>query len=617
MTQISALTSILTNNSSANAETTLLPVKLSQAQGAALLTLANTSYLIKPPADLSRFLGQTLMLRVPLQGAAPSLTVATLVALAPSILLPFPGALAEQIRRLGIDTEKLLSLTRAPGGYLLGDARYTSGQLSFKGGYQLPLPALQQQQPEQMRARIIAQGSELKLMLDPIKAEMKVSLDAISGNTAPVTKNLVTAPITPEAILSTLQKKLTGQAVSQIVTANSTDNTTKPTMSATSPREPVAPNDIKAATNPISESKPTSPNALSDPGIAGKVTAGTLAEPKNQQTDLFGRKTAEVTDKVPGDKHLQIKAPNDQQTDSKDANLKKINAGPNVDPQFKAQVGTHLAAGKRLLMNLDKTGALPEVKLADTEQAPPATTPEAARRLLALLRPLPVTMFMGSMAIQEAIAAANGNQLLARQGAVADAVLHQPLAMVFQLLLGGAALKREHSLTPLMNQWLNIAAKATGINLQDAIALADDDTLDSLMQLAQVRREYAEASNPRDGWFFCLPYLLGEKQRQLEGHWQRQAGREQEDNAESWRLKLKFSLSDADLLVDAKRTPSALDVQLVCSQEKLNSRVGNYLPVLQTHLQSLGFGTTILSCRHDTVPGSLLPGKAFAVDLRA
>ncbi|QYJ74065.1 hypothetical protein [Shewanella sp. FJAT-52076] len=596
----------------------MLPVRLSQTQGAAILTIANTSYLIKPPVDLSQFSAQTLMLRVPQQGAVSSLTVATLVALAPSIQLPFPGALAEQIRRLGIDTEKLLTLTKAPGGYLLGDARYTNGNLSFKGGFQLPLPLLKPPQPELMRVRIVLKEGELKLMLDPIKAEAKVSLEAIGGNAAPVTQNRLTAPVTAEAILNSLQRKLTGQTVNHIHTG-SKENANKPAMPAPKPSDEGGQRNVKAEI-PLAISKSSAPNTLSAPDKPEKFPGSSVTEAKNQLTAPLSSKMADSADKVQAEKQLQVKAPTSQPgkaANSEAALLQKTTAEMNSEPERKAQVGTHLAAEKRLLMHLDKTGALPPVKLADIEETPQTTTPDAARRLLALLKPLPVNMLMGGIAIQEAVAASNGNQLLARQGAVADAVLHQPLAMVFQLLLGGAALKREHSLTPLMTQWLNVAAKGTGVSLVDAITLADDDTLDSLMQLAQVRREYAEASNPRDGWFFCLPYLLGEKQRQLEGHWQRQASQEQEDNADSWRLKLKFSLNDADLLVDAKRTPNALDVQLVCSQEKLNSRVGNYLPVLQAHLQSLGFGTTILSCRHDIVPGSLLPGKSFAVDLRA
>lgn len=596
----------------------MLPVRLSQTQGAAILTIANTSYLIKPPVDLSQFSAQTLMLKVPQQAAVSSLTAATLVALAPSIQLPFPGALAEQIRRLGIDTEKLLSLTKSPGGYLLGDASYTNGQLRFKGGFQLPLPSLKPPQPELMRVRIVLKEGELKLMLDPIKAEAKVSLEAIGGNAAPVTKNLLTAPVTQEAILSSLQRKLTGQTANHIHTS-STENTSKSDMPAPKPLDGSGQSNIKAET-PVTESKSSAPNTLAAPDKPEKAPAHSVAEAKKQLTEPVSNKMADSADKAQADKQLQTKVSDFQPgktASSETALLQKNTAEMSGDPERKAQVGTHLAAEKRLLMNLDKSGALPPLKLADIEETSPITTPDAARRLLALLKPLPVNMLIGGMAIQEAISASNGNQLLARHGAIADAVLHQPLAMVFQLLLGGAALKREHSLTPLMTQWLNVAAKGTGISLADAITLADDDTLDSLMQLAQVRREYAEASNPRDGWFFCLPYLMGEKQRQLEGHWQRQANQEQDDHQESWRLKLKFSLNDADLLVDAKRTPSKLDVQLVCSQENLNNRVGNYLPVLQAHLQSLGFGTTILSCRHDTVPGSLLPGKSFAVDLRA
>lgn len=279
------------------------------------------------------------------------------------------------------------------------------------------------------------------------------------------------------------------------------------------------------------------------------------------------------------------------------------------------EAGTYTATN-RLSSALEKTGAL----LPQTDANP--TTPEhsnfePARRLLALLKPLPVNALMGADAMRSAIESAASSSLLPKPLSIAELFQSQPLALVFQLLLGGMALKQEQPLTPLLQAWISLLAKKAGLSSQDLTQLASDELLDDVSKLATSRRELVTASNERAGWYFALPYLLGDRQQTLEGHFQRHNRRNADDSSAClWQLKLKFSLTEGELMVKANRRQSDLSVTFISPAPQLTRRISNFVPILSEHLQALGFAIGQVHCQQGKVPPSLLPDEQFSFDLR-
>ncbi|WP_372872620.1 hypothetical protein [Shewanella sp.] len=545
MTDISALTTnFATAIPSKGLSFASVPVSVNAVPGGILLNTATAAFTLSQSVSdehlkallQKQHIDESLPLKHLLKAPSSALLAATqfsasLLRLGQSASYPLPPALATLIPKSGSERQKLLAHAKSSQGYILGLVSVLKGKLVFASGLQIPTPSPIPKNNE-FRARLKLSRGELQLVLDPIEEEIQLKLVRVNReqSSAFVETESEAEPkfhLTPQALLSTMEKKLLATALAQ-----------------------------KAEES-------------------GKIVAGA--------TDIRSTPTASPAGYVPK------------------ASLKQSD---------------HSAAANRLFEAFEKSGAMPTEKAAiDGNNL--SAMPDAAKKLVALLRPQAVASLMAPEAMRQAIDNVSDSALLVRTQSLTSLFQQQPLAVLFQLLLCGWSITQKRPLTPLLQHWSSLLLSHIGIATDELIKLSSRELLDEMVKLASSRAELNAKSNDDEGAFFTLPYLLGDKPHMLEAKLQRRKNeRANTDGKPLWQLKLKFSLTDGELMVNATKTDTDLSLVFTSASAPLGKRISNYLPVLNDHLATLGFSVASLTCQQGVVPASLLEQEYPSFELR-
>ncbi|MBT1443020.1 hypothetical protein KJI95_00565 [Shewanella sp. JM162201] len=469
----------------------------------------------------------------------------TLLGLGQSSSMALPQAFIKLIHNKGLAASQLMALARQGSGYLLGEAIVNQQQLKFASLPALPLPKNLPLPPGRYRARITVVDGGLTLTLDKIECELQA--------------RAADAAMDPD------------HSGSNESSANLNSASPSETLSSTKRQDMILQSLQRKLLGP-----------LSAPDSVANIKAS-LPEPEAAKSATPPVADADA-EKLHADKGSRL----------------------SESTQLNSNVPINKSAQQRLGEALARTGAMLEEEIT-AEEIPVTPASAELAGLMALLQPLPVSALMAPGRLKEAMLSAANPNLLPLNGDTPDTVQSRPLALLFQLLMG--LMGKQGSLKPglLLGIWSAALMRRANLKFPGELVQKGAELAKDVSLLSQSRLELLQASRDSDGWYFCLPYLLSDKQQSFEGHWQNSPATPDEAKPLRWQLSLRFNLTDAELLVKARRYPDHLALQLISSNAAMTGRIANFVPVLSKHLAALGFENPQINALTDRVPPSLLP----------
>ena len=197
------------------------------------------------------------------------------------------------------------------------------------------------------------------------------------------------------------------------------------------------------------------------------------------------------------------------------------------------------------------------------------------------------------------------------------------IGLLSQLLLGVKASHANGNTDklsgPALKYWQKLQAQFGGsrslLSLLDKVGATE-----ALGKLCSNLSLYSQASSDTStqlNWYFTLPYSLNQHQEALEGHFSKDNADDDNPEANSWSLQLKFNLTQGPLLIQAQVTDNRINMTFNGSNHTLLKRIDALLPPLMNKLADIGFTPDKLETKLTKVPASLLPGEHFLVKIKA
>ena len=189
------------------------------------------------------------------------------------------------------------------------------------------------------------------------------------------------------------------------------------------------------------------------------------------------------------------------------------------------------------------------------------------------------------------------------------------IGILFQLLLGR---QHQQSNTNQLNQYLNqlqqkLGMRSTLLNLLDKANTGD--TMGKLISGLTLYQQASSDTTQATNWYFTLPYMLDNRQEELEGHFEQ--SKEDDPKNQRWRLQLKFNLTLGAILINAEVSQNRLKLGFTSDSDKLLSQVSDKLTPLSQKISAIGLITDNIVTHRAKVPGSLLPGEHYLVKIKA
>lgn len=303
---------------------------------------------------------------------------------------------------------------------------------------------------------------------------------------------------------------------------------------------------------------------------------------------------------------------------------------PPVDLLFSSSTKSPLPANTEPQPNKASiTNALEKALLKAGTISLPAKTLQQNRDNLAtiLLKYLPhiAPSPLGELAeptkLAQEMAALTGLNLAATQSQSNPLTLNATaITTLFQLLLGFKMSAQGKLSGAGLQTYLQELQLKIGLSREHLQMLTKAGVADSVSQLASGLSLYQQASLENTNqlsWFFALPYNLGQRHEQIEGHFEREQEDKQVHKNNNWRLQLKFNLASGPILIKAHHHNEQLDIQFKANSQALLTRVSNFFPPLIQKLSQIGFVPGELSTQIDHIPATLLPGDHYLVKIEA
>ncbi|QYJ85023.1 hypothetical protein K0I73_12380 [Shewanella mesophila] len=189
------------------------------------------------------------------------------------------------------------------------------------------------------------------------------------------------------------------------------------------------------------------------------------------------------------------------------------------------------------------------------------------------------------------------------------------IGILFQLLLGR---QHQQSNSNQLNQYLNQLQQKLGMRSSLLNLLDKANTGDAMGKLISGLTLYQQASSDTSqatNWYFTLPYMLDNRQEELEGHFEQ--NKEDDSISQRWRLQLKFNLTLGAILVNAEVSQNRLKLGFTSDSDKLLSLVNDKLTPLSQKISAIGLVADHIITHRAKVPGSLLPGEHYLVKIKA
>ncbi|WP_076540277.1 hypothetical protein [Shewanella sp. UCD-KL21] len=274
-----------------------------------------------------------------------------------------------------------------------------------------------------------------------------------------------------------------------------------------------------------------------------------------------------------------------------------------------------------LKQNLHKAGAMP-LKNTYSNNA----TNSLASALLALLpslNPRPLSQLADQSLLKQELLSLTNLNLTNTQQLPNTALTAGAISALFQLLIGFKRQGAHTQLSPSLQHYLDkLQQKVLNITEQSQLLLSALDKargVESLGKLATSFSGYQQASsdaNQHLTWYIALPYSIGPRKEQLEGKFERGASNDKSATT-SWRLQLKFNLTQGALLINAHKIGDFLDIKFTGENQSLLDKVSDFQALLSIKINQAGFVAREFTTVIDNVPATLLPGDHYLVKTNA
>ena len=569
--------------------------------------------------------------------------------------IDIPRTLLAYIKGNNISVSQLTNLAERAQGYPIGEAKIINNLVSISPSIQFKLPLGQIVNGDYSVSLVSIKG-ELQLALTPRLAqipailtgeqnqlEQAISKEGITASSSTQKTSLVSGygqllhnlgkhSLTQEQLVA-LAKPLAG--TTEVTFATAPNLVSKPLTSLTTQSPPLSLSEtkisdpiIKHIINLISRSGPIESRSLPSQELLGNRPAASQTVPLST-TLLF---------KIVN--NINIQALSTSVSTALMSSLASAQPMPLTTmnlQQIKTSIGTVQSPLNTLGMgSIDSNGDANEVKAMHRglNQALNLITDKnvlntengqliSKRSLLTLIQQIQPLAFPRSLAElaapailqQELIDSVSASIVSTSLPKLATSSHSSTIGILFQLLLGR---QHQQSNTNQLNQYLNqlqqkLGMRSTLLNLLDKANTGD--TMGKLISGLTLYQQASSDTTQATNWYFTLPYMLDNRQEELEGHFEQ--SKEDDPKNQRWRLQLKFNLTLGAILINAEVSQNRLKLGFTSDSDKLLSQVSDKLTPLSQKISAIGLITDNIVTHRAKVPGSLLPGEHYLVKIKA
>ncbi len=523
-----------------------------------------------------------------------------LTALGTPLTLKLPEAMVQLALQKGISAETIATLAARPQGYPLPNVTVTTAEFQFANGTTVPQDAGTRLSPGEYLAKIALFQGQTILVLTPVQSKLEILI----GSAIPETElpnldkqpaSVVVAKAEPANILATFLRKLEaqpfqGSTVSSLLDAAVEDNALSLNKSQQSQTGSQA--QLKEALSQSTSLGPLKPQ------IENKTEA------TSEIKSLSGKQLSPIMTELA--KGLSVNSA-----------LLLSKAQMQLEAQTAENSHKDISVNEVLQKAFNRAGTLP-IEQPNTKAI--ANLAAELLKHLPQLSPTPLGQLSDLDQLKENLLGLAALNLTTPQLTSSPIFTHaNAIASLFQLLLGVRANTNSPPSQKLANYLEQLQAK-TGLSSNLLGQLAKAGGNESMGQLASSLHVYQQASNETNGnmtWFFALPYDINQRHEQLEGKFEQEANKDENQKVKGWQLQLKFNLAQGPLLIAARYHQQTLDVQFKGNSQELLNRVDGFLSSLEQKLSQLGFTPGEFSTQIAQVPATLLPGDHFLVKTKA
>ncbi|WP_394200776.1 hypothetical protein [Shewanella waksmanii] len=558
------------------------------SQTLAKLNLSQLSFLLSSTSSLSS------------QPVSSNLIPTNLTILGKTTTVELPQSLQQMIVDKNLPVEKLLHMARQPRGYYLTDAKAVNNQLMFSNDKAQTIP-IQTLRDGDYRVAITLKNEKMMLSLTPILHSKPLLLQPYSQPTSktPTSNSMPTQVIAkPDSgVLFSQLIRLLNQPLSSIASASPTSGENASPTGLPRNSEPLATNktdsnQLPARTAKELQTASTSSNVISNVSH-GKQTETILAA-TSPQPNSKGKERQQLASQVSG--------------------TKALNLNQQAIPEPAAKDSRHLHRGlKQSIETLQRN------ELVNSQPSANSKTSQSLLTFLPLLSPRAVSMLIQPNTLQKELL--DGVKALSINMPSNEPLSSQnsSLSILFRLLMGQKSLATSTKLpTEVARQ---VEFFATKLNLSNSLLsfLDKSQSVELISRLLSNMSLFQQSSSDNaqgTNWLFTLPYKIDERFEELEGQFEQQKN---EDGSikPSWRLQLKFNLSNGGLLISAQTNTEKLILTINTDTEALLNKINSHTRSLEKKLVQAGFTDTKIITKQSALPITLLPGEHFLVKIKA